>query len=556
MSSKKQSSNKQYKLTEQEVLNIIKKANESFEVLKEYDSDIPKTMDFATYSWNLAMGAFNPMTTNTTLKSLNVHTLVPTKEKIDEALKDPSNNEGTLTSYGFYYYFSNLTYKRNVEILKALPSFDLSIRCINLENPEDIKSQEYKEDNKIVREFLRKFDYRTEFKIVLWNLIMSETYFTMFRKFDNKYKLQTFPNRYALLTGEWEYGLLYDIDINYFFNNSAVDINMFPDTIKKKFNEVYGKDRRNQYNPSNSIDNRNGTFANYVQTSPKDGFFAFKFNMAHNLNIPFYSATLPEMAILPIIRDLQLNQSMAAAKKIIAADVPYIKDIKGAGLTNKVAIDPTELKKFVDTVAQGLQGLVKLLYTPTEKSNGIEFKNTDADSYNNFMSIISQLLSGSKTNVNVSSRENAIQTKIAMNMDELIVEEVYPQFNDFLNYYVNNETKKYKFEFRFEGCKNDFSRTRRQGEAFALAEKGIISLNKIANSFGMNKYELEDEVNEAKFSGFTDKLQLLLNINTMSRDNISSNSNTGRPRKNDEDLSDSGLATRGTAANIEKGGNV
>ena len=89
MSSKKQSSQKQYALTEQEVLNIIKKANDSFEILKEYNSDIPKAMDFATYSWNLAMGAFNPMTTNTTLKSLNVHTLVPTKEKIDEALKDP-----------------------------------------------------------------------------------------------------------------------------------------------------------------------------------------------------------------------------------------------------------------------------------------------------------------------------------------------------------------------------------------------------------------------------------------------------------------------------------
>ena len=556
MSNKKHFSEKEYRLTEQEVIDIIQKASESFEVLKEYNSNIPKSMDFTAYAWNLAMGAFNPMTTNATLKSLNVHTLVPTKEKIDEALQDPSNNEDTLISYGFYYYFSNLTYKRNVEILKSLPSFDLSIRCINLKKPEDIKTKEYIEDNKIVKDFLQKFDYRTEFKTVLWNLIMSETYFTIFRKFDNKYKLQTFPSRYAILTGEWEYGLLYDIDINYFLNNSAVDINMFPDTIKKKFNEAYGKNRKEGYIPSNSIDRRNGTFANYVQTSPKDGFFAFKFNMAHNLNIPYFSATLSEMAILPVIRDLQLNQSMAAAKRIIAADVPYIKDIKGAGLTNKVAIDPTELKKFVDTVAQGLQGLVKLLYTPTEKSAGIEFKNTDAEAYNNFVSITSQLLSGSKTNVNVSSRENAIQTKIAMNMDELIVEEVYPQFNDFLNYYVNNETKKYKFEFRFEGCKNDFSKTRRQNEAFSLADKGIISINKIANAFGLNKYELEDEVNEAKYSGFTDKLQLLLNTNTMNRDTQNGDNHIGRPRKNDEDLSDSGLVARGAASNIERGGQV
>ena len=72
----------------------------------------------------------------------------------------------------------------------------------------------------------------------------------------------------------------------------------------------------------------------------------------------------------------------------------------------------------------------------------------------------------------------------------------------------------------------------------------------------MNKYELEDEVNEAKYSGFTDNLQLLLNINTMSREDTTNNNNQGRPRKNDEDLSDSGLATRDTASNIEKGGNV
>lgn len=555
MSSKKLNSRKEYKLSEEDVFEIIKKANESFELLKQYNSEIPRTMDFATYSWNLAMGAFNPMTTNETLKSLNVHTLVPTKEKIDNALKDPINNEVALTSYGFYYYFSNLTYKRNVEIFKSLPAFDLSVRCINLEKPEDINSKEYKDDNKIVKEFLQKFDYRAEFKNVMWNLIMSETYFTMFRKFKNRYKLQAFPSQYALLTGEWEYGLLYDIDINFFANNTMVDIGMFPESIKKKFNEIYGNRKSNEYKPSNPIEKRNGTFANYIQTSPKDGFFAFKFNMAHNLNIPFYSATLPEMSILPIIRDLQLNQSMAAAKKIIAADVPYIKDIKGAGLTNKVAIDPTELKRFVDTVAQGLQGLVKLLYTPTEKSTGIEFKNTDADAYNNFMSITSQLLSGSKSNVNVSSRENAIQTKIAMNMDELIVEEVYPQFNDFLNYYVNNETKKYKFEFKFEGCKNDFSKTRRQNEAFALADKGIISLNKIANAFGMNKYELEDEVNEAKYSGFTNKLQLLLNINTMSKQETNSAS-VGRPQKDEDDLSDSGSATRNAGSNIEKGGQV
>ena len=77
--------------------------------------------------------------------------------------------------------------------------------------------------------------------------------------------------------------------------------------------------------------------------------------------------------------------------------------------------------------------------------------------------------------------------------------------------------------------------------------------NKIASSLGLNKIELERELEEAKESGFTDKLMMMMNINTMSNNN---NNNSGRPQKDDSELSDSALKTRSNASNIEKGAKV
>ena len=137
-----------------------------------------------------------------------------------------------------------------------------------------------------------------------------------------------------------------------------------------------------------------------------------------------------------------------------------------------------------------------------------------------------------------------------MNLDELLAESIYPQFEEFLNYFANKETKKFKWKFRFVGCNDQFDRLRRQKEAFTYADKGVVLPNKIASSLGLNKIELERELEEANATGFTDKLMTMININTMSPNNA------GRPTKDDTDLTDSGAKTRSNASNIEKGGKI
>ena len=82
-------------------------------------------------------------------------------------------------------------------------------------------------------------------------------------------------------------------------------------------------------------------------------------------------------------------------------------------------------------------------------------------------------------------------------------------------------------------------------------EKGVVLPNKIASSLGLNKFELEEELREAKASNFTDSLIAMINLNTMAS---GKENEAGRPVKDDGDLSNSGSDTRTSGSNIEKGG--
>ena len=235
---------------------------------------------------------------------------------------------------------------------------------------------------------------------------------------------------------------------------------------------------------------------------------------------------------------------------MLVSSVPYLKDKKSSSVANQLAIDADVLGKFLGLAAQGLESAIKLLALPTEDIKGVEFENTDKDTYKNFMAITSSLLSGGKVIFSTNENQNAIETQLSLNLDQLLVESVYPQFEQFLNYMINRRTKKYKWRFRFVGCNDKFDRERRQEEAFTYADKGVVLPNKIASSLGLNKIELERELEEANATGFVDKLMMMKNINTMSSEE------TGRPANKDSNLSDSGLKTRNNASNVEKGGKV
>lgn len=556
MSNKKVKSNTETNLTEKQVIEVLQAYDKALNIR---DNQIANgVFDVTAFSKGMAdAGAFTPYTQNEIMKRINIATnSAPDGKKIDEALSNPIDNEGNLVNYGQSYYFSSLMYKRNQEYLANLPAFDLEMSCINAK-PEDYKTNKYKNDYEEIKKFINSFNYREQFKNIAWNIVMNETYYAMFRELGDKSVIQEFPAKYSMITGKWEYGLLYDIDMNWFLQGE-VDINCYPDWVIKKYKEMFDSKKEKPYIPSNKINKRTGTFGLWAQTDPADGCWVFKFNPNHNLQVPFFSGMLPEMAVLPILRNLQVNQSMAAARKLLVSSIPYLNEKKAASVANQLAIDADTLGKFIGLATQGLEAAIKVLALPTEDIKGVEFKNTDSDTYETFMTLTSSLLSGGKVIFSTSENQNAIETQFSIDIDRMLIKSIYPQFENFLEYYANKHTKKFKWAFRFVGTNDKFDREARQDEAFKYADKGVVLPNKIASSLGMNKIELERELEEMNASDFIDKLRPMINIYTQGNVTAGStpNNGAGRPQVKDGDLTNSGSETRDKGSNIEKGGNL
>lgn len=541
-------------LTEKEVVETLEAVQRAYEIMDE-DPKLAEKVNFEFEKFAESMynsRAFTPWTQIDLMKNQNLNIQTPASEQqISEALAKPTQNENKLIGYSQGFYFSSFMYKRNLEYMANLPAFDLEMYCCNAKK-EDYKSKQYKKDWAAIKEFFRKFDYRNEFRKAIWQSLQEETFYCFVREFDNKILLEPWPFQYAQITGRFEYGFLYDIDLQYFMQ-PYVDLGMYPDWVKKKYLELFG-DKNNHYKPSNKLNKRTGKFATWVQTSPEDGAFAFKFTDKHNAQIPFFSGMLPEMAMIPLLRHLQGDQSIAAARKLLVSSVPYLNEKKSSSVVNQIAISPELLGKFLALATQGLERAIKVLALPTEDIKGVEFSNTDEGTYKNFMEVASSLLSGGKVIFAPGYRQNAIQTQLSLDLDRQLSTSIYPQMQDFLEYYANKKTEKFKWKFRFVGSQDWLNREARQKEAFAYADKGIVLPNKIASSLGLNKIELEQELDEMNESDFIDKLRALLNVNTMSTDMAVGEG--GRPVKDTSELSESGLSTRDNANNIDKGGKV
>lgn len=536
-------------ISEKDVGKVFEAYNQ---IMEEISKDV--NFDYSSFQkgYRSSYGAFNPITQNQLMKNINLNPMVASAEEIRNALDNPKNNEGTLISMAQNEYIRNMIYKRNFDYIANLLSFNLSIQCVNAKH-SDYNTAKFKKDFAKVEDFINKFDYRSEFRKSVFNMLNSETYYCILRMdmCPDKYVLQDFPYQYAKITARSSHGLVADYDLSYFIN-SMVDINLFPKWIKKKYSSLFkGKDG---YYPSNSLDNRTGTFSLWVQTSPEDGAWVFKMNPDFIANIPYFAPILSDTSLIPVFRGLQMNQSMAAVKKVVTSEWPMLKDQKGGNVTDLLAVRAETMGQIVGACARALGEAFNIINIPSEKIDVHEFTVTDKEGYSNFLKTVSSMLGGGRS-IFSTDKQTAEETRLSLNIDEMLVEKMYPQFESFLDYYVNRMTTNFKFKFRFSGTNSYQNREKRKKDALDFAAVGVVSFNKVANAMDMDILELKRELEMTKNLGFSDMLMPMLNMYT-GNNTSNPSSSPGAPQKEQSELTESGQETRSTTVNQQRGGKI
>ena len=509
-------------------------------------SDVQDVIDFS--SGLMAMdGFYSPFLSNQLLTNLNNNPRLPSAESVKKALNDYKNSGEELQGFVEFASSFDMIFKRTLYSYANALSFDLQITCKNAYTESDYQSDEYKKDKQTVDNFLTNFDYKKEFYNVLLNVLKRDTYFTWFRKTKTgnrgkmKFALQIMPQDYCMLTGYFEKGLLWSLNILYYMQ-PGVDLNGFDPSITKTY--LRALETVDSYIPSAPLNDRKGSYAMWADVSPLDGAWAWKFDTSSFANNPFLSPYVANVLRSDEIGELQYNKDLIAASGILAGEIKLFDSAKSGQKANQFSIDPKTLGTFMSLVKKGLQSTIKAVAVPLENIKFFQFEDKNPNSYTNELTTTAGIGTGISRVIYSSDKMSNAELEAALNEVYQTMKPMYAQFNNFLDFYVNQMTSKYKFKFEFIGSNYQFERDARFDKIMKMADKGLVlNSSAWASAVGMNPVTFDRMLAESKYTGWIDKYsQMMLNANTSSyKDNEG-----GRERKNARDLTDSGEASRET----------
>ena len=509
-------------------------------------SDVQDVIDFS--AGLMAVDNFySPFLSNQLLTNLNNNPRLPSAESVKKALNDYKNSGEELQGFVEFASSFDMIFKRTLYSYANALSFDLQITCKNAYTESDYQSDEYKKDRQTVDNFLTNFDYKKEFYNVLLNVLKRDTYFTWFRKTKTgnrgkmKFALQIMPQDYCMLTGYFEKGLLWSLNILYYMQ-PGVDLNGFDPSITKTY--LRALETVDSYVPSAPLNDRKGSYAMWVDVSPLDGAWAWKFDTSSFANNPFLSPYVANVLRNDEIGELQYNKDLIAASGILAGEIKLFDSAKSGQKANQFSIDPKTLGTFMSLVKKGLQSTIKALAVPLENIKFFQFEDKNPNSYTNELTTTAGIGTGISRVIYSSDKMSNAELEAALNEVYQTMKPMYAQFNNFLDFYVNQMTSKYKFKFEFVGSNYQFERDARFDKMMKMADKGLVlNSSAWASAVGMNPVTFDRMLAESKYTGWIDKYStMMLNANTSSyKDNEG-----GRERKNARDLTESGEASRET----------
>lgn len=523
-------------LSEQEVYDILKFASQIY------------TAD--------PYGYFTPSMGYQNIIDLNNNPLVPTKDKVMSALTNYKNSSEQLQAYSEFMESFDMIYKRLVKYYCNMLAFDLDIVCTNAYAPNtDYTSKEYKEDSRRVYKFLDSFDYKAEFRKVVKELLRRQNYYTWFRdsqgtfKEDDidlndvskhktsRYTLQTMPQKYCKITGRWEYGYLYDFDMTY-FTKAGTSIDSYDPVFRKYYKNVYGDKNTQKYLPNTPLNERYGEFALWTQTSPDDNAWVFTMDESNIASTPFLVPNILNFLDNKEIEGLQKDKDMISARAILAGEIQLIDKQKSGQSTDAMAYNMKTLMKMLSLVKKGLTSNINAVAMPTASPKLYQFSDSNTDMVKTTVdNTVGQAVSASRI-IYSSDKMSETEAKNAIITDYNMMAELYPQFEHFLNFFVNKKTRKYKFAFRFSGCTYPFVREQMINKYTALMDKGVVFAPRTyAKVLDMTPMDFDRLLEEGKYSDWTNKLtSIVQSVYTQSGDN---SQNNGRPNVSDSQKADS-----------------
>lgn len=208
---------------------------------------------------------------------------------------------------------------------------------------------------------------------------------------------------------------------------------------------------------------------------------------------------------------------MLAAYGILAGEIRLLDNVKSGEIRDQFAIAPKTLGQFMGAVKNGLDSRVKAVAMPVEDVDFYQFNDSNTDMYTDQVSTTTGIGSGLSRVIYSSDRMSSAEIQYAAETQYNLMKPMYAQFANFLNYFGNKLTKRFKFSFVLDGCAYTFHKDKKLERLMKLADKGII-LDPTAYAFAvdMKPQDFERSVLNTANNKWYMNLGLFPNTNTAS----------------------------------------
>lgn len=495
--------------------------------------------EFAQYLYAPMYGnnVYTPQLLYENLLNLNVLPKSTNYENVIKALENARANAKDIQGYSQFLEKANMLYERTMYYYTNLLSFDLwwTVREADSMTKADWKSKEYKDDLKRLHKFLDNFDYKSEFKKMTLEMLRREVVYTWFRQNESnknapKYTLQIMPQSRYMMTGYWENGILADFDMQYFLQ-PGVDIESYDPVFKKLFYETFTGENWDNYNPANQFANRDGAFATWVQLSPDDGSYIFKFDTSNFNTAPFLTPFIKDSLYNNDVQNLQRNKDMLEAMAILVGEIGMIDKSASGNTQNQTAFTPAVMGEFMRIAKSALsQTNIKPVALPLEGVRWEQFEDTNKEMYETNTNTVSSMGASAGRVIYSTDKTTQAEIQAQITSDYYIMEQLYLQFSKFLNFYVNKKMRKYHFNFTFGGCTQDFLRQNHMDMVKEVMDIGFVpNESYIGSILGIAPHDFSRMLNESSNGNLTNKLTQLQSIHTAS--GTTGDGKKGRPIK-------------------------
>jgi hypothetical protein len=261
---------------------------------------------------------------------------------------------------------------------------------------------------------------------------------------------------------------------------------------------------------------------------------------------PFLAPNILNFLTDKEVEALQNDKDIISARGILAGEIQLLDKQKSGQSTDAMAYNMKTLMKMLALVKKGLTNNINAVAMPAASPKFYQFADSNTDMVTKQTNnTVGQVVSASRI-IYSSDKMSETEAKNAVVTDYNMIAKLYPQFEHFLNFFVNKKTRKYKFAFRFSGSTYPFMREELLTKYTALMDKGVVLAPRAyAKIVDMTPMDFDRLLEEGKYSEWADKLtSMMMSIYTMSgKDGATggtgSTNGGGRPKATSSQKADS-----------------